>query len=130
MSGHAITGAVIFAKSMSSVARFYQAILGATVIHSGEDHIVLAAGPSQLVVHSIPKHIADGIIIQCPPELREDYPIKLFFLVSSLSTARKTALSLGGGLAPREKEWSSAGFRACDGWDPEGNVVQFREDAN
>jgi hypothetical protein len=28
-----------------------------------------------------------------------------------------------------EKEWSARGFRACDGYDPEGNVFQVREKA-
>jgi hypothetical protein len=28
-----------------------------------------------------------------------------------------------------DKEWSARGFRACETVDPEGNVIQFREDA-
>jgi hypothetical protein len=29
-----------------------------------------------------------------------------------------------------EKEFEARGFRACDGYDPEGNVVQLREDVS
>ena len=47
----------------------------------------------------------------------------------SLAEARARAPALGGRLAPAGKEWAARGFRACDGVDPEGNVVQFREPA-
>ena len=37
------------------------------------------------------------------------------------------APTLGGAIKPPEAEWEARGFRAVDGHDPEGNVVQFRE---
>lgn len=42
---------------------------------------------------------------------------------------RVTAASLGGHIKPAAAEWSARGFRACDGHDPEGNVLQVRETA-
>jgi hypothetical protein len=33
----------------------------------------------------------------------------------------------GGELNPPDKEFAARGFRACDGHDPEGNVLQLRE---
>jgi hypothetical protein len=30
-------------------------------------------------------------------------------------------------MEPMEQEWSFNGVAVCDGLDPEGNVIQFRE---
>jgi hypothetical protein len=64
--------------------------------------------------------------ISAPPVLRENVPVKLFLPVRSLAQARLHE-QLGGGMKPADAEWSGPDFRACDGFDPEGNVVQFRE---
>jgi hypothetical protein len=56
--------------------------------------------------------------------------VKLVFAVPSIAQARAWAPALGGELNPPEKMFEARGFRACDGHDPEGNVIQFREDAN
>jgi hypothetical protein len=34
---------------------------------------------------------------------------------------------LGGQVDPAEREWNDQGCLVCDGHDPEGNVVQFRQ---
>ena len=122
-------GAVVFAKDLARVARFYEELLPMTVAHAERDHIVLQAPQFELVVHAIPKRVADSFEITVPPERRSETAIKLFFPVASLAEARDKAPALGGGLSPEKKEWEARGFRACDGYDPEGNVVQFREEA-
>ena len=122
-------GAVVFAKDLARVARYYEEMAALTPTHVAKDHIVLESRDMQLVVHGIPKRIADTIKISDPPERREATPIKLFFPVPSLAQARAKAPALGGKLGPKAKEWVARGFRACDGVDPEGNVVQFRESA-
>jgi predicted enzyme related to lactoylglutathione lyase len=122
-------GAVIFAKDIAVVARFYQELLGMTVAHQDAGITVLESAQMQLVVHGIPKRIADSFEITTPPELREDVPVKLVLPVDSLAAARKAAPALGGKLGPKSKEFTARGFVACDGFDPEGNVVQFRESA-
>lgn len=129
MSINATAGAVIFAKSVAKVASFYEAALSASVVHAARDHTVLATGPIQIVIHAIPERVAQHIVIQSPPEVRDETPIKLYFLVDSLAQVRAKASAAGGGLLPLDKEWSAPGFRACDGWDPEGNVVQFRQNS-
>ena len=63
------------------------------------------------------------------PRVREDSYIKPFFPVNSLSEARERAVALGGQLRPPNEEWEARGFRACEAIDPDGNVIQFREDA-
>jgi hypothetical protein len=51
------------------------------------------------------------------------------FPVGSLADARRKAPALGGELDPTHQEFTLRGFRAGDGHDPPGNVVQFRESA-
>lgn len=124
-------GAVIFAKDLTCMARFYQELFGLQLLEREAGHAVLESEHLQLVIHAIPKQHAKGIHISVPPVLREEQAIKLFFPVSSLAAARQLAQTLGGGLSPVSKEWQIEGgpraFRACDGFDPEGNVLQCRE---
>ncbi len=129
MSSKPKPGAVVFAKDLAKVAKFYETVACLSVTHAERGHVVLESADMQLVVHGIPKWIADRIEISDPPEVREETPIKLFFPVPSLAEARAMAPSLGGSVSPKAKEWEARGFRACDGFDPEGNVVQFREGA-
>jgi len=80
-----------------------------------------------LVIHGIPKNIANRIDITTPPLRRVDMPTKLVFPVTSLAAARTAAGALGGEVDAVSAQFSARSFTACDGFDPEGNVVQFRE---
>ncbi|MBV7542543.1 hypothetical protein KW835_15700 [Acidovorax sp. sic0104] len=121
------SGAVIFAKDIRRLADFYEQLCGLAEVHAEGDHIVLESGAVQIVVHAIPPRISKAITITQPPAVREQVPIKLFFAVSDLAIARLRAAELGGHVAPAAKEWEARGFRACDGHDPEGNVIQLRQ---
>ena len=121
------SGAVIFAKDIRRVAAFYEHLCALAVVDAHSDHIVLESDAVQLVIHGIPPWIAKDIHIARPPAVREETPIKLFFPVASLAEARALAAQWGGQLLPAGREWEARGFRACDGHDPEGNVVQFRQ---
>ncbi|MGD9944835.1 MAG: VOC family protein [Burkholderiaceae bacterium] len=127
MPGALKPGAVIFAKDLERLARFYERLLTFRVSHAEPDHVVLESEAFELVIHAIPEHIASSIVISEPPEVREETPIKLFFAVENLAQARAAAAQLGGLLAPVQREWQGAGFRVCDGHDPEGNVFQLRQ---
>ena len=130
MSDKLMPGAVLFAKDLMRVARFYEELLSMPAVHSERDHIVLESAAFQLIVHAIPRQIAESIVITSPPVRRTETPLKLFFPVTSLAETRAKAIVLGGELDPKSKEWEAHGYRACDGHDPEGNVVQFREPAH
>ena len=119
--------AVVFAKDPQAVAAFYEALLQMTVTEREPGLVVLASAQFQLVVHGLPEAVAREITITVPPERRDEVPVKLCFPVDSLAIARARAPALGGALNPPEAEWSARGFKACDGHDPEGNVVQFRQ---
>jgi len=120
-------GAVLFAKDLPRVAEFYVGVAGFLAVHSEAGLIVLESPAQQLVLHSIPKHIAKNIAISSPPARREDTAVKLIVPVASIAEARNKAPGLGGELNSSKKEFEARGFKACDGHDPEGNVVQFRE---
>lgn len=120
-------GVVIYAKDLARVGRFYEQVAGLRVTHAEDDHVVLESGAFQLVLVAVPERLAASIELTDPPRRREDTAIKPVFVVTNLAAARETAPALGGQLLPPAREWSFQGMRVCDGHDPEGNVVQFRE---
>ncbi len=121
--------AVLYAKDISKVSNFYAKVAGLQVTHEEQGHVVLESGVFQLVVVAVPRKFAPSIHITEPPQPRESTAIKLVFPVASITTARQVAQSHGGQLNQPEREWLFQGSRVCDGQDPEGNVVQFREHA-
>jgi predicted enzyme related to lactoylglutathione lyase len=123
------SGAVLFAKDPERVAKFYEVVAKLTPTHVAKDIIVLESASQQLLVHPIPPRIARSITIAKPPKRRTNAAVKLVFAVSSIAAARAAAPALGGKLNPHEWMFEARGFRACDGHDPEGNVIQFREAA-
>ena len=127
MSYQAIAGAVLYAKNIECASAFYAGCCGLEVAHSEDDHVVLESPTFQLVIVAIPTTIAASISITTPPARRTETPIKLFFHVDSIDAIREVAARLGGELNPAEREWRFQSTRVCDGIDPEGNVVQFRE---
>jgi predicted enzyme related to lactoylglutathione lyase len=129
MSNQPKVGAVIFAKNIRRVSEFYAGVLGFEIAHSEADHVVLESQAFQLVVHSIPEAIASSIKIESPPVTRTETPIKLVFFVPSLATSREVAAKLGGELNSPEREWRFQQSIVCDGHDPEGTVLQLRQNA-
>jgi predicted enzyme related to lactoylglutathione lyase len=122
-------GAVLYAKSVERVSPFYVEACGLRITHSEDDHVVLESPTFRLVILAIPESIAASISIATPPARREATPIKLVFHIENINAIREVVTRLGGELNPPEREWNYHGSKVCDGHDPEGNVVQFRENA-
>ena len=120
-------GAVLYAKNLALVKDFYETVLSLNVEHADNDYVVLASPAFQLVILKVPEHIASSIKIESPPKPRTETPVKLVFEIPSISAARSIAHLHGGELFPPDREWNFQGYRVCDGRDPEGNVVQFRQ---
>lgn len=120
-------GAVIFAKQIERMVAFYEHVLALSNAYSDDDHCVLESTHLQLTLHAIPTPIAETITVCDPPALRSNAAVKLYFPVVSIAHARAQAAAFGGSVNPTDNEWQGRGFRACDGFDPEGNLVQFRE---
>ena len=121
------SGAVLYAKDLVRLGAFYSAVLGLETTARSDDHMVLESRGFQLVVLQIPNDIASTIEIAVPPTRRANGAVKLVFFVSSIAGVRAAAEAFGGVVDSTDKEWSFQGFTVCDGLDPEGNVIQFRE---
>ncbi|MFZ6758461.1 VOC family protein [Undibacterium sp. Ji50W] len=122
----AIPGAVIYAKNLTGLRHFYAQITHCDVSQADATYAILTLAQFQLVIHAIPRHIAESINIKTPPERRGDTAIKLILPVTDISQARQTAARLGGQIDAPEREWEFQHCRICDGHDPEGNVFQVR----
>jgi len=121
------TGTVLFAKSLDRVAIFYSAVLGLTEANRDDDHIVLESPGFQLVVHRIPGEGPAAAEDGAPVLRHATAAFKPVFFVPSIASVRLLAQTHGGVMEPVEMEWLFNGVPVCDGVDPEGNVIQFRE---
>ena len=119
-------GAVVYARDIDRVSRFYAQLAGLPVVQETADFIVVESACFQLVVVAVPPAIAQRITVASPPVRREDTAFKLCLAVPAIGAARATAERLGGMLDSAEREWEFQGVRVCDGHDPEGNVIQVR----
>lgn len=128
MPGPAQTGVLFYVKSVETVSRFYERVLGAKLVHSDHEHRVLQSPDVQLVIHAIPEQYADSVVIETPPAPREQQAIKPFFTVQSLAEAERVAEQCGGSLYG--PVWPGPGMRVRNVCDPEGNIVHLRERAD
>jgi predicted enzyme related to lactoylglutathione lyase len=113
--------AVLFAKDLERVATFYAGALEMTRTFGDKDHVVLSCDGFQLVVHQIPKHIADTIEVKQPPARRTTGAIRLDYPVSSIESSRKLARSFGGDIDDAPPPWAERSANFYFGYDPEGN---------
>ena len=120
-------GAIVYAKDIARLAHFYAEVMALEIMHEAADHVVLESETLELVIVAIPEPTAARIVISSPPARREYTAFKLVFAVDSLVEARVVAAAAGGGVDAPGKEWDFQGARVCDGFDPEGNVIQLRE---
>lgn len=104
-------------------------MLGLQATGRDEEHVVLESPGFQLVVLRIPADISATITISTPPVRRAMAAIKPVFFIPSLARVRVSVTMCGGVMNPESQEWSFRGFTVCNGLDPEGNVIQFREKA-
>jgi len=121
------TGCVIFAKDIERLAAFYKDVLKLKVDEKEKGHQVLSNRTVELVIHGIPKSVAKNIEIETPPVKRGNTPIKPVFIVKSLDDLVAPIKEHGGGLKPVKSAWELRGSLALDGWDPEGNVINFKQ---
>ncbi len=117
----------VFAKNVEKVSLFYQQALGLKVQVSDKTHDLLVGQNYEVVVHAVSKAYAQSIEIDSPPKRRDDVALKPAFVVDDLEMVRAAAKANGGFLKPIKQAWRIRGFIVLDGWDPEGNVIQFKQ---
>lgn len=113
--------AVLFAKDLEKTAAFYSGALGFERRSGDREHAVLGCGGFELVVHQMPKAIADTIAIKNPPERRTSGAVRLDYPVASVAEARRLARSLGGDVDDEPPPWAARDANFFFGHDPEGN---------
>ncbi len=108
---------MLYVKDLDRMRRFYGALLGQEPVAAtaSETWVEFESG---LSLHAIPPHIAEAIVIESPPAVREETPIKLIFPVADLEAVSAKLEALGAPVTRRP--WG-----ACDCVDPEGNVFQI-----
>jgi predicted enzyme related to lactoylglutathione lyase len=120
-------GLCVFAKNVEKVSMFYQQALGLKVEVSDKTHDLLVGQHCEVVVHAISKAYAQSIEIESPPKRSDDVALKPTFVVDDLEVVRAAAKANGGYLKPIKQAWLIRGFVVLDGFDPEGNVIQFKQ---
>jgi catechol 2,3-dioxygenase-like lactoylglutathione lyase family enzyme len=119
--------AVLFVKDLRAVAQFYSKALGLRVIASDEHHWQLDCAGFELVIHQIPKHIADTIVLERPPTPRVWGAVRLDYPVRSVAESRRAARALGGKIDDKPPDWADPNAKFFFGYDPEGNQFGVRE---
>ena len=117
---------VLFVADVPRVSAFYRALASMALLHEDEMHVVLGIDGLELVIHQLRGEPTVQPDANGRPTLREDSYWKLCLPVQSLPAARETGAAHGGGIRTPEHGREGPGFRACDGHDPEGNVMQVR----
>ena len=117
---------VVYAKDVTKVADFYKRTLLLSLLQEEAGFIVVGSDSLEIAIVRIPESIAREIQISVPPRLREETPIKCSFFVDDFQHVQAEAAATGGGTKPLASAWLSRGELHLDGYDPEGNVVQFR----
>src|SRR3954453_21258416 len=117
---------VIFVADVRRVTTFYRELASMSVLIEEDGYSVMEVEGLQLVVHALAgePQVAEGQV-----RVREDSYVKLCLPVESIAAARSVAAANGGAIKSAQHEWEARGFRACDGHDPEGNVIQVRDSA-
>ena len=120
-------GLVVFAKNKKRVSAFYQQTLDLDLAETATSHDLLRGHGYEVVVHTIPRKYSASMTITKPPVPRQDSPFKPTFVVVSIEAVRSAAQATGGYLKPDSGAWHFRGHVVIDGWDPEGNIVQFKQ---
>jgi predicted enzyme related to lactoylglutathione lyase len=121
---------VLFAVDQTRVADFYCQTLLLDTIATDKTHQLLRGNGIEIVVHAISPRYARHITIEQPPVPRDGTAFKPVFVTDDLERVKTAAKITGGHLKPLKQAWQIRGATVLDGWDPEGNIVQFRQPAS
>lgn len=117
----------IYSSNIKALGDFYKEALDLQEIEKSDDYICLAR--KGIEINIIKMNSKSGNVIK--PEkylhIREETPIKCSFLVDTFEQVRKANERFGGMLKDEKNAWEWRGELHLDGYDPEGNVLQYRK---
>jgi predicted enzyme related to lactoylglutathione lyase len=123
------SAATIYVTDLDTMSVFYQQCFGLIeVARATGDYCILESDAWTLALVRGSGMEASSIKLSDPPRRRADTPIKLGFTVVDIDACRSTVRRLGGVAEPAEKDWQFRGVLHGDVVDPEGNVVQLRQE--
>ena len=87
-------GAIVYAKHVARLARFYADVADLEIVHEVDDHSVLESETYELVVVALPAATAARIVIATPPVRRENTAFKLSLRLPPLVEGHRAAAEL------------------------------------
>lgn len=115
---------MIFSVDVPRLAAFYERVLDLRPSIEDAGDVRLRNDREEILIHTVPKRIAEGIEIRTPPEPREKSAIKPAFTVDSIDDSL-TAVAANGGVVTG-RSFVIDGLSRHDVLDPDGNVIQLR----
>jgi predicted enzyme related to lactoylglutathione lyase len=123
------SAATIYVTDLDTMSVFYQQCFGLIeVARATGDYCILESDAWTLALVRASGIEASSIKINDPPRRRTDTPIKLGFAVVDIDACRSAVRRLGGLAEAAEQDWQFRGVLHGDVVDPEGNVVQLRQE--
>jgi predicted enzyme related to lactoylglutathione lyase len=120
-----VTTIVLWVENLEAAANFYSALLNGEKLHASEDFVNVSSKINSVLLHKVPDQYAVGITV--PPLIREDSVMKPVFEVGSIEAARQSVTNTSGQIKSSDTEQSYGDIVYCDGFDPEGNVIQLAQ---
>ena len=117
----------IYVSDLDPMSSFYEQGLALAMVDQGVGYRVLESDVWTVSLVRVGPDEAATIAISMRARRRTEAPIKLALGVGSIADVRVRAQALGGLVDPLDTQWVLGGFRRCDGFDREGNVIQMLE---
>lgn len=120
-----MTKLVLWVDNFDECSEFYRRLLNGKLKHASDEFVEVCGESGCLLLHRVPTEWASDI--SNPPKVREDNPMKPVFEVVSIEDARVAVEGTGGKIFERETELTYGSVRYCDGFDPDGNIIQLSQ---
>lgn len=114
-----MTTIVLWVSDLTKSVDFYKALFGADHVYATGEFASVAGNGNEVLLHLVPEQYRGQASIG------ENNPIKPVFTVNSIEQAKLAAGQNGGRIKPESFEHES--WRYADGTDPDGHVIQVRE---
>jgi predicted enzyme related to lactoylglutathione lyase len=118
-----MTSLVLWADNFDETAEFYRLLLNARFENKSDDFVSIVSDANEVLLHRVPAEWAS--VISVPPVVREENPLKPCFEVASIDEARTAVAHTNGLVFASDREQAHGSKTYCDGFDPEGNVIQL-----
>lgn len=123
-----MTTIVLWVDRFEECAEFYRVLLRGSIEDRSETFLNVVSSAGRVALHKVPAEWASEI--ESPPVLRETNPIKPVFMVNSIALVRDLIEQTEGRILEASKEFSHGDFTYCDGFDPDGNIIQACEETS